>query len=62
MRRLKTTRRFERDLKRAKRRGKDLDRLWTVVERLLTGKPRDRGQTTPDPGFRLTTEGGALIY
>ena len=39
MRRLKTTTRFERDLKRATRRGKDLDRLWAVVERLLKGEP-----------------------
>jgi hypothetical protein len=40
MRPLTTTRRFERDLEGAKRRGKDLDKLWAVVERLVTGEPR----------------------
>ena len=39
MRCLETTRRFERDLKRTKRRGKNLDKLWTVVEQLLEGQP-----------------------
>jgi mRNA interferase YafQ len=39
MRRLETTKRFERDLKRTKRRGKDLNKLWRVVERLLEGVP-----------------------
>jgi CRP-like cAMP-binding protein len=34
MRGLRTTRRFERDLKKAQRRGKQLDKLWSVVERL----------------------------
>ena len=46
MRRLRTTGRFERDLGRAKRRGKDVDKLWAVVERLLAGEPlepRHRG-------------------
>ena len=33
--RLLTTRRFERDLARAKKRGKNLNKLWTVVKRLL---------------------------
>ena len=33
--RLLRTSRFERDLKRAKRRGKKLDKLWSVVEVLL---------------------------
>ena len=42
MRRLRTTKRFERDLERAKRRGKDLDKLWTVVERLLQGARLER--------------------
>ena len=42
MRRLATTGRFERDLRRAKRRGKDLDKLWAIVERLLRGDPLDR--------------------
>ena len=35
MRRLKTTKRFERDLKRVRKRGKRLDKLWSVVDRLL---------------------------
>ena len=39
--RLKTTRRFERDLARAKRRGKDLQKLWSVVERLVANQPLD---------------------
>ena len=39
--RLITTGRFERDLKRTRKRNKDLDRLWSVVERLLAGKPLD---------------------
>lgn len=42
MRRLKTTGRFERDLRRARRRGKDLQRLWSVVERLLRDAPLER--------------------
>ena len=33
--RLLTTNRFERDLKRAIKRGKDLDKLWKIVELLL---------------------------
>ena len=37
-----TTKRFERDLERAKRRRKDPDELWSVVERLLQGQPLDR--------------------
>ncbi len=39
MRRLKTTKRFERDLKRIKKRGKQLDELWSLVERLLNDQP-----------------------
>jgi mRNA interferase YafQ len=41
MRRLKTTKHFERDLKRAKKRGKQLDKLWSVVECLLNNEPLD---------------------
>ena len=37
--RLLTTRRFERDLDRAKKRGKNLNKLWTVVKRLLYEQP-----------------------
>lgn len=36
--RLIATVRFERDLRRAKRRGKDLDKLWEIVELLLSGR------------------------
>ena len=32
--RLLTTTQFKKDLRRAKRRGKDLDKLWGIVERL----------------------------
>lgn len=42
MRRLRSTKRFERDLRRAKRRGKNLDLLWAAVERLVRGKRLDR--------------------
>ena len=37
MRRLKTTGQFERDIRRAKRRGKDFDKLWTIFEALCAG-------------------------
>ena len=37
MRRLKTTKRFEQDLRRAKRRGRNLDKLWAIVETLCAG-------------------------
>ena len=37
--RLLTTSRFEKDLKRATRRGKDLSKLWKVVETLLSRHP-----------------------
>ena len=37
--RLLTTRRFEGDLDRAKKRGKDLNKLWTVVRRLMDEQP-----------------------
>lgn len=33
--RLLTTKRFERDLRLCERRGKNLDKLWTVVDLLL---------------------------
>ena len=39
--RLQTSRRFERDLARAKRHGKNLEKLWAVVERLLEGQSLD---------------------
>ena len=31
---LQTTTQFKKDLRRAKRRGKNLDKLWDIVERL----------------------------
>ena len=37
--RLIATKRFERDLRRAGRRNKDLDELWAVVDAILAGKP-----------------------
>ena len=37
--RLLVTGRFERDLRRCRRRGKDLDRLSTVVDQLLAEEP-----------------------
>ncbi len=37
--RLRTTKQFERDLKTATKRGKNLDKLWAVVERLMKGEP-----------------------
>jgi mRNA interferase YafQ len=40
--RLLTTNRFEKDLARSRRRGKDLDKLWRIVERLLSRQPLDR--------------------
>jgi mRNA interferase YafQ len=39
MRSLRTTKQFERDLRRAKRRGKKLDRLWAIAELLVKGDP-----------------------
>ena len=42
---LRTTSRFEKDLKRVKRRGKDLEKLWAVLEILVAGNefhPRHR--------------------
>ena len=39
--RLFTTTQFKKDLRRAKRRGKDLDVLWDVVERLVLEQSLD---------------------
>jgi len=39
MRPIRTTRRFEKDLKTAGKRGKALDKLWHVVELLQKGEP-----------------------
>ena len=37
--RLLTTKRFERDLRRSRRRGKNLDRPWAIVDSLLREQP-----------------------
>ncbi len=37
--RLITTAQFKKDLRRASKRGQDLDRLWAIVEKLLAGQP-----------------------
>ncbi len=37
--RLLTTAQFKRDVRRAAKRGKDLDQLWDVVDRLLSKHP-----------------------
>ena len=69
MRRLKTTKRFERDLKRIKKRGKQLDKLWAVVEQLLKDEPLEprhrahtlSGQARQDPAVaRRDTSVSAL--
>lgn len=39
--RLRTTSRFEKDIKRARKRGKDIGKLWKVVDRLLSKQPLD---------------------
>lgn len=39
--RLLTTKQFEKDLKRHRKRGKNLDKLWNVMERLLPQQPLD---------------------
>ena len=44
--RLLTTNRFERDLKRAIKRGKDLDKLWKNFELLLDYKPLEERHRT----------------
>ena len=46
--RLLTTNRFETDLKRAIKRGKDLDKLWKIVELLLDNKPLEK-RYRPNP-------------
>jgi mRNA interferase YafQ len=39
MRSLRTTKQFDRDLRRAKRRGKTLDKLWDIVGLLVQDEP-----------------------
>jgi mRNA interferase YafQ len=39
MRSIKTTRHFARDIKRAGKQGKDLDKLWRIVESLSRAEP-----------------------
>jgi len=49
--RLLTTKRFEKYLKRALKRGKDLDKLWKIFELLLDYKPlEERHRTHPLSG------------
>ena len=36
---LRTSKRSRRDLRRARRRQQDLEKLWTIVERLLSDQP-----------------------
>jgi mRNA interferase YafQ len=38
---LQRTGQFKRDVKKARKRGNDLDKLWAVVERLIEGKELD---------------------
>lgn len=50
--RLLTTTRFQRDVKRARKRGKDLDKLWSAVDVLLAGQelaPRYRPHQLSGP-------------
>jgi mRNA interferase YafQ len=54
---LVTTKSCERDLKRLRKRGKDIDRLWDVVEALRLGQPlrprhRDHPLSGDWQGFR----------
>ena len=56
-RRLERTGQFKRDLKKAQKRGKNLDKLWTIVERLLADEPlvprhRPHRLTGDQAGFR----------
>ncbi len=39
MRQIVRTGQFKKDVKRAKKRGKSLDKLWRVIKRLAQGKP-----------------------
>jgi mRNA interferase YafQ len=39
MRSLRTTKQFERDLRRVKRRRKELDKLWAIAALLVRGDP-----------------------
>ncbi len=41
MRKLVTTKRFERDVKRARKRGKDLNKLFIIVAKLQKDEPRE---------------------
>ena len=43
MYKLRTTRRFDRDVRRAQARGKDLRKLWAITDRLLAGERLERG-------------------
>jgi mRNA interferase YafQ len=43
MRSIKTTRAFERDVKKAGKRGKGLEKLWVIVDRSRRGEPLSAG-------------------
>ena len=58
--RLLTTKRFEKDLKRGRKRGKDLDKLWSVVERLLSNQPLDPRQPTTLAALRAAWLSGDM--
>ncbi len=55
--RLLTTRKFDKDLKRVRKRGKDLDKLWAIVERLLAEQPLDLSHKP----HKLSGEWGARL-
>ena len=38
---ISATARFKRDARLAQRRGRDISKLWTIVERLASGQPLD---------------------
>lgn len=41
MRMIRATARFKRDARLAQRRGRDISKLWAIVERLASGRPLD---------------------
>ena len=54
MRKLRTTTQFKRDLKRVGKRGKDPDKLRSVIAKLVAGEPLDR-LNKPHLGRRLVS-------
>lgn len=41
MKKIRTTAHFKRDARLAQRRGRDISKLWAIVERLASGQPLD---------------------